>query len=329
MSDLQHLLNEPEEQLPPDHRSGFVAVIGRPNVGKSTLLNRLLGQKIAITSPKPQTTRDQLLGILTEDEAQMLFLDTPGIHKPQHQLGEHMVKVATETIDDVDVVLWLVDINTPPTEEDQVIAKLLVKLARRGKQKLAPLVLGLNKLDIPEAAALIEKRTEEYAALIGDIQIETMAFSGLTGLGIKELLEELRELLPVGPRYYPADQVTDLQTRFIVAELIREQALHLLAQELPHSLAVMVDEFTERDENMTYISAVLYVERETQKPIVLGQGGKMIKRIGQRARPGIEELVGTKVYLELWVKVWEKWRKKEGMLRLLGYATEPQKKAKQ
>ena len=328
MSDLQHLLNEPEEQLPPDHRSGFVAVIGRPNVGKSTLLNRLLGQKIAITSPKPQTTRDQLLGILTEENEQILFLDTPGIHKPQHQLGEHMVKVATETIDDVDVVLWLVDINTPPTEEDQVIAELLAKLARRGKQKLAPLVLGLNKLDIPEATALIDKRTQEYAALIGDIQIETMAFSGLTGLGIKELLEEVRELLPVGPRYYPADQVTDLQTRFIVAELIREQTLHLLAQELPHSLAVMVDEFTERDENMTYISAVLYVERETQKPIVLGQGGKMIKRIGQRARPGIEELVGTKVYLELWVKVWEKWRKKEGMLRLLGYATEPQKKTK-
>lgn len=312
--------------MPPDHRSGFVAVIGRPNVGKSTLLNRILGQKIAITSPKPQTTRDQLLGILTLEDAQILFLDTPGIHKPQHQLGEHMVKVATETIDDVDVVLWLVDINTPPTDEDKAIAEILVKLARRGKQKLAPLVLGLNKLDQPEAAALAEQRTTEYAELIGDIQIETMAFSGLTGLGVDELLDEVRELLPQGPRYYPADQVTDLQTRFIVAELIREQALHLLAQELPHSLAVVVDEFTERDDNMTYISAVLYVERETQKPIVLGQGGKMIKRIGQRARPGIEELVGTKVYLELWVKVWEKWRKREGMLRRLGYATEQGKK---
>jgi GTP-binding protein Era len=237
-----------------------------------------------------------------------------------------MVKVATETIDDVDVVLWLVDIDTPPTDEDQVIAELLVKLARRGKQKLAPLVLGLNKLDQPEAQQLVEKRTAEYAALIDDIQIETMAFSGLTGLGVDELLDELRELLPLGPRYYPSDQVTDLQTRFIVAELIREQALHLLAQELPHSLAVVVDEYTERSENMTYISAVLYVERESQKPIVLGQGGKMIKRIGQRARPQIEELIGTKVYLELWVKVWEKWRKREGMLRRLGYATEKAKK---
>jgi GTPase len=325
LSDLQYLLDEPEQPLPPDHRSGFVAVIGRPNVGKSTLLNRILGQKIAITSPKPQTTRDQLLGILTLENAQILFLDTPGIHKPQHQLGEHMVKVATETIDDVDVVLWLVDINSAPTDEDKAIAGLLVKLARRSKQKLAPLLLGLNKLDLPEANALIEQRTQEYAALIGDIQIETLAFSGLTGQGVDELLEAVRELLPLGPRYYPADQVTDLQTRFIVAELIREQALHLLAQELPHSLAVVVDEYTERSDDMTYISAVLYVERETQKPIVLGQGGKMIKRIGQRARPGIEELVGTKVYLELWVKVWEKWRKREGMLRRLGYATEQKK----
>jgi GTP-binding protein Era len=323
---LQHLLDTPEEPLPPDHRSGFVAVIGRPNVGKSTLLNRLLGQKIAITSPKPQTTRDQLLGILTLEDAQILFLDTPGIHKPQHQLGEHMVRVATETIDDVDVVLWLVDINTPPTAEDKVIAELLVRLARRSKQKLAPLILGLNKLDQPEAQQLVEQRTAEYAELIGDIQIETMAFSALTGLGVDALVDELRELLPPGPRYYPADQVTDLQTRFIVAELIREQALHLLAQELPHSLAVVVDEFTERSEDLIYISAVLYVERESQKPIVLGQGGKMIKRIGQRARPQIEELVGAKVYLELWVKVWEKWRKREGMLRRLGYATEQGKK---
>jgi GTP-binding protein Era len=324
-------LDEPEEQLPLDHRSGFVAVIGRPNVGKSTLLNRILGQKIAITSPKPQTTRDQLLGILTLDDGQILFLDTPGIHKPQHQLGEHMVKVATETIDDADVVLWLVDINTPPTDEDRTIAELLVKLARRAKQKLAPLLLGLNKLDQSDAQAtdrqpLIEQRSQEYAEIIGDIQIETLAFSALTGQGVDEVLEVVRDLLPIGPRYYPSDQVTDLQTRFIVAELIREQALHLLAQELPHSLAVVVDEFTERSEDMTYISAVLYVERETQKPIVLGQGGKMIKRIGQRARPQIEELVGTKVYLELWVKVWEKWRKREGMLRRLGYATEPAKK---
>ncbi len=327
MSDLQHLLGESKE-LPPDYRSGFVAVIGRPNVGKSTLLNRILGQKIAITSPKPQTTRDQLLGILTLEDAQILFLDTPGIHKPLHRLGEHMVTVATETIDDADVVLWLVDINTPPTEEDKTIAELLVNLAKRGKQKLAPLVIGMNKLDKPNDV-LVDVRIAEYTALIGDIQIETLSLSALTGAGVDDLLDELRALLPEGPQYYPEDQVTDLQTRFIVAELIREQALNLLSQELPHSLAVVVDEFTERDENMTYISAVLYVERETQKPIVLGEGGRMIKRIGQRARPQVEELVGTKVYLELWVKVWEKWRKSEAMLRRLGYATQAAQKTGQ
>ncbi len=307
--ELEELL---EETLPPDHRSGFIAVIGRPNVGKSTLLNRVLGQKIAITSPKPQTTRDQLLGILTRPDAQILFLDTPGIHKPQHRLGEHMVTVATESIEDADVVLWLVDVNSAPTEEDQVIAALLVKLAQRAKSKLGPLVLGLNKLDLPKSAALVEARTAEYTALVQDRQIDTMAFSGLTGVGVEDLLTRLRDLLPVGPRYYPEDQVTDLQTRFIVAEMIREQALRLLGQEVPHSLAVMVDEYTARSENLTYISAVLYVERETQKPIVLGEGGRMIKKIGQRARAPIEELIGSKVYLELWVKVWEKWRKREG-----------------
>lgn len=320
---------EAEAPLPADHRSGFVAVIGRPNVGKSTLLNRLLGQKIAITSPKPQTTRDQVLGILTLPDAQMLFLDTPGIHKPQHRLGEHMVTVATATMDDADVVIWLVDINTAPTEEDQAIAELLVKLAQRPSPGLAPLILGLNKLDGPVTGVtgegLAATRGREYAALIGDRQIATVALSGLTGAGVDDLLAEVRHLLPQGPRYYPADQVTDQQTRFIVAELIREQALHLLGQEVPHSLAVMVDEYTERSPGLTYISAVLYVERESQKPILLGQGGRMIKKIGQRARPQIEEMIGTKVYLELWVKVWEKWRKREGMLRRLGYATEQAK----
>jgi GTP-binding protein Era len=321
--ELEHLIEAP---LPPDHRSGFVAVIGRPNVGKSTLLNRVLGQKIAITSPKPQTTRDQLLGILTRPDAQILFLDTPGIHKPQHRLGEHMVTVATETIEDADLVLWLVDVNVAPTEEDQAIAALLVKLAVRAKAKLGPLVLGLNKLDLPKSAALVDARTQEYSLLVQDRQIDTLAFSGLTGVGVEALTARLRDLLPVGPRYYPEDQVTDLQTRFIVAEMIREQALRLLGQEVPHSLAVMVDEYTPRSETLTYISAILYVERETQKPIVLGEGGRMIKEIGRRARLPIEQLIGSKVYLELWVKVWEKWRKREGMLRRLGYATEQAKK---
>jgi GTP-binding protein Era len=320
-------------QTPPDHRSGVVAVIGRPNVGKSTLLNRLLGQKIAITSPKPQTTRDQLLGILTEDDMQVLFWDTPGIHQPQHKLGEYMVRVAQETIQDADVVLWLVDANTPPKQEEQQIAELLHAL--QSKKKLPPLIIGLNKVDHevgakrhqwPDSAGSTELRAQEYAALLpwldGPISPVTLPLSGLTGQGIDQLLAMLRQRLPPGPRYYPEDQVTDLQMRFIAAELIREKALMLLQQEVPHSIAVEVDEFSQRDENMTYISAVIYVERASQKGIVLGQKGSMIKKIGQAARPEIEELVGTKVYLELWVKVWEKWRTREGMLRQLGYAVQ-------
>ncbi|HXF64553.1 MAG TPA: GTPase Era [Caldilineaceae bacterium] len=318
----------PEGALPPDHRSGFIAVVGRPNVGKSTLLNRLLGQKIAITSPKPQTTRDQLLGILTLDDAQMLFLDTPGIHKPQHKLGQYMVEVAAETIADADVILWLVDVTVSPSDEEMAIVEVLQRQAR--EQPLAPVVLGLNKIDLStlDEAALAE-RTAEYTALLAWMSerpqrnhgYRTVALSARTGAGIDKLIAALRELLPRGPRYYPEDQVTDLQTRFIVAELIREQALHHLQQEVPHSLAVLVDEFTPRSEDMTYISATIYVERESQKGIVLGQGGRTIKKIGQAARPEIEELVGTRVYLELWVKVWEKWRRREGMLRRLGYAT--------
>lgn len=316
----------PEQDLPPDHHSGFVAVIGRPNVGKSTLLNRLLGQKIAITSPKPQTTRDQILGILTEEKMQILFLDTPGLHKPEHKLGEYMVRVAEETMSDTDVLLWVVDCNTPPKAEEQSIAAKLQLLQSR--RKLPPIVLGLNKADQAALnAEQLDARAAEYLALMPWLDVSSdpaavswLPLSALTGAGIAELVGLLYKLLPPGPRYYPADQVTDLQIRFIAAELIREQALRLLAQEVPHSIAVEVDEFTERSDDLTYISAVIYVERESQKGIVLGQKGSMIKRIGRAARPEIEALVGTRVYLELWVKVWEKWRARQGMLRRLGYA---------
>lgn len=320
---------EPSTDLPADHRSGFVAVIGRPNVGKSTLLNRLLGQKLAITSPKPQTTREQLLGILTEDHAQIMFLDTPGIHKPKHKLGEYMVAVASETIRNADLVLWLVDINVPPTEEDQAIALLLQEL--HSHEPLPLLLLGLNQSDRwSRDAAVTAERIDAYRQLLTWYQppaaseqpVSALTFSAQTGANIDQLLATLREQLPLGPRYYPEDQVTDMQTRFIVAELIREQALNLLDQEVPHGIAVEVDEFSERNEKMTYISAVIYVERQSQKPIILGENGRMIKAIGQAARPAIEELVGTRVYLELWVKVWEKWRTRAGMLRQLGYAME-------
>ena len=323
-----------EPALPDDHRSGFVAVIGRPNVGKSTLLNRVLGQKIAITSPKPQTTRDQMLGILTTADAQLLFLDTPGIHRPLHKLGEYMVQVAADTIADADVVLWLVDINTSPTHEDQAIADLLHQLTTRKKRriKLPPLILGFNQIDRwggdAESTAV---RVREYEALLGWAAgttrdgrpaVSTANFSASTGRGIDDLLALVRTLLPFGPRYYPEDQITDVNLRYMAGEIIREKALYLLQDEVPHSLAVEVDEFVERSATLTYISAVLYVERDTQKAIVLGSGGSMIKRIGQNARPEIEELVGTKVYLELWVKVWERWRKRQNLLRQLGYAVE-------
>jgi GTP-binding protein Era len=335
LEDVKDLLGQPEPELPPNHRSGFVAVIGRPNVGKSTLLNRVLGQKIAITSPKPQTTRDQMLGILTLPDAQLLFLDTPGIHRPLHKLGEYMVQVAADTIADADVVLWLVDVNTPPTEEDQAIADLLQQLTtrRRKRVKLPPLILGFNQADRwggdSESTAV---RVREYEALLGWLvgaqpgdahpAVSTALFSATTGRGAEALLALVRSLLPLGPRYYPEDQITDVDLRYMAAEIIREKALYLLQDEIPHSLAVEVDEFIERSEQLTYISAILYVERESQKPIVLGSGGSMIKRIGQTARPEIETLVGTKVYLELWVKVWERWRKRQNLLKQLGYAVE-------
>lgn len=333
-----------ETPVSSSHRSGYVAVIGRPNVGKSTLFNRLLGQKIAITSPKPQTTRDRLLGIVTEEDVQIIFFDTPGIHKPEHKLGEHMVSVAEETIPDADVVLWLVDGSVKPTEEDQRIADILQRLHK--KHSIKQLVLGINKSDQRRTQDTAEWRTQEYWELLtwwtpnrrtplstssgqpisahaADHKslYPTCLFSAKTGAGIPDLLATLRGLLPLGPRYYEEDEVTDLQVRFIAAEMIREKALLFLGDEVPHSIAVEIDEYTERSATLTYLSAVIFVERPTQKAIVLGEGGRMIKKIGAAARPEIEELTGTKVYLEIWVKVWERWRTRTDLLRQLGYAT--------
>lgn len=258
---------------------------------------------------------------------QIMLLDTPGLHDPQNKLGEYMVKVAEETVRDADLILWLVDINVPPKEEDRRIAELLQRL--QSKKNTVSVVIGLNKRDqLSGTGKEIDARAQEYLALVSwlptpidaTLAATTCAISGLTGQGIDELFAAIRQRLPVGPRYYPEDQVTDMELRFITAELIREQALRLLEQEVPHSLAVEVDEFSERNSRLTYISAVLYVERDSQKAIVLGENGSMIKKIGQAARPEIEELVGTRVYLELWVKVWEKWRTRESTLRRLGYA---------
>ena len=322
----------PEEEILIDNesiqsvqqRSGFIAVIGRPNVGKSTLLNLLLGQKIAITSDKPQTTRDQILGIRTDTHAQFIFLDTPGIHEPRNKLGKHMVNVAEQAIvSDADVLLWLVDINAPPTSEDRLIADRLQEIWQAAK--LPFLLLGANKLDTWQGGDL-GARQAEYAALLnwltaaGDQEsVPVLPLSAAGGEGVNYLLDLLKELLPLGPLYYPSEQVTNLSMRFIAAEIVREKALHLLRQEIPHSLAVVVTEWNERNEEMTHIGATIFVERHSQKGIVLGGKGAMIKEIGQAARPDIEEMVGTRVYLELWVKVLQKWRRKEHLLRRLGY----------
>jgi len=314
----EELVLPAETELPPDHRSGFVTVVGKPNVGKSTLMNAYLGQKIAIVSPKPQTTRNRLLGILTLErergdvaDAQVVFVDTPGIHRPLHKLGEYMVDQAVRAIPDADLVLFMVDVSQPPNDEDREIASILQR------QRELPVLLVLNKVDLvgeggPGFAA-------DYRALIE--ARDSIAISALEGENRDRLLEMILEQLPLGPRYYPEEQITDQQLRFMAAELVREAVMVHLRQEIPYSVAVVVDQFKERSEDLTYISANILVERDTQKAIILGQGGTMIKRIVRDARRQIEELLGTRVFLELWVKVRKKWRADEQELRRLGYAT--------
>jgi GTP-binding protein Era len=299
-----------ETELPADHCSGFVAVVGRPNVGKSTLMNAYLGQKIAIVSEKPQTTRNRLLGILTRADAQIIFVDTPGIHAPFHKLGEVMVEVAVRAIPDADVVLFIVDASVPPTGEDILVAEAI-----REQGGELPVLMALNKVDLLPTSEI------PYAeAYLGMLQPAAwLPVSATRGDNRDALLDLVIAHLPLGPRYYPEDQVTDQQTRFIASELIREAALGRLHQEVPHSLAVIVDEFKQRSETMTYIGATIFVERDTQKGIVIGQGGHTLKNIGRAARVEIEKLVGTRVFLELWVKVRPKWRKKDEELQRLGY----------
>ncbi len=320
------LLNEP---TPPGHRSGFVAVVGRPNVGKSTLMNHYLGQKIAIVSPKPQTTRNQLLGILTLPDpdqselsaacppAQVVFIDTPGMHAPHHKLGEYLLAAAQTALPEADVILWLVDMSRPPGPEERLVAESIAA-AQKNAEAPIPVVLALNKIDLlgDDELAGIE---QPYLALYPADR--WLVVSATRGDNLLPLLQTVIEQLPEGPRYFPPEQVTDQQLRFIAAELIREAALHILRDEVPHALAVVVTEFTARHEELTYISADLILERSAHKQIVIGQKGKTLKQIGQRARPEIEQMVGTRVYLELWVKVRPKWRKNLNQLKWLGYST--------
>ncbi len=301
-----------QEELPPDHRSGFVAMVGKPNVGKSTLMNAWLGVKLAAVSPKPQTTRTSMLGILTRPDAQVIFVDTPGIHEPRTKLGAYMVDKAQRAIDDADLILFVADITEAPDENDRQAAQFL---ADNIPADLI-MMLALNKAD----AVSEEVRATNRAAYesLGAFR-EALEISALTGMNRDALLERIIANLPEGPRFYPEDQLTDAQERFIAAELIREHALNALEQEVPHALAVVVQDFQERENGVLYISANLFVEKDSQKGIVIGRGGNMLKQIGRDARQELETFFETKVYLELWVKVRKNWRRNENYLRQLGY----------
>ncbi len=302
-----------------EHRSGFVAIVGRPNVGKSTLLNALLGQKVAAVSPRPQTTRRRQLGILTLENTQLVFVDTPGIHQPRHKLGEFLNYEAEEAVAGVDVILWLVDSSSEPTEDDIRIAGLLNKLPLRAHR-----LLVLNKIDTLSADEE-SARTETFSKLLNHADVSTelntgaMKVSATKKIGLDELREKLISLLPQRPPDYPEEQVTDSYERDIAADLLREACLIQLRDEVPHSLAVRIDEFKERENGMAYIAATIFVERESQKGIVIGEGGKMLKSIGSAARKEIEEMGGRKVFLEVRVKVSKDWRDNQNMLNQFGY----------
>ncbi|WP_108669610.1 GTPase Era [Peribacillus acanthi] len=291
------------------YKSGFISIIGRPNVGKSTFLNRVIGQKIAIMSDKPQTTRNKVQGVLTVNDAQMIFIDTPGIHKPKHKLGEFMMKVATNTLKGVDLILFMVNAQEGWGRGDEFIIEKL-------KEVKTPVYLVINKIDQvhPDALLpLIEKYKEHF-----DFQA-VVPISALEGNNVETLLTQIKDLLPEGPQYYPADQVTDHPERFIISELIREKALHLTREEVPHSIAVAIESIKKDENEKIHVMATIVIERDSQKGIVIGKQGKMLKEIGQRARKDIEQLLGSKVYLELWVKVQKDWRNKMSQLRDYGF----------
>lgn len=292
-------------------KSGFVAIVGRPNVGKSTFMNYVLGQKIAIMSDKAQTTRNKIQGVYTNQDCQIVFLDTPGIHKPKHELGNFMVESAYSALKEVDAVLFMVNAAEKRGPGDDFIIEKLKKIK-------TPVFLVLNKIDLISPDELLD-RVESYQ--------ETIPFAGiipisvLQGNNVQELMTTLTNHLPEGPQYYPSDQITDHPEYFVVSELIREKILHLTKEEIPHSVAVNVDKMQKDEFDKVHVYANIIVERPTQKGIIIGKGGKLLKEIGVRARKDIEQLLGNKVYLELWVKVEKDWRKKKSHLQDFGYRT--------
>lgn len=297
----------------PALRSGFVAIVGRPNVGKSTLLNALVGRKVAIVSERSQTTRNRILGVLNEAGMQAVFLDTPGLHKPRHRLGERMVEVALRALREVDLCLLVVAADARPGTGDRIVAGFVAEAG-------APAVLVANRADLvpggaggaaATAAARAYRELGEYVA--------ALPVSALYGFNLGELVGEVRRRLPPGPRYYPEDVVTDQPERFLAAEAIREKALLLTREEVPHAIAVDVEEMERRHAGMVYVRATVYVERDSQKGIVIGQGGGMLREIGRLARQDLEALLGSQLYLDLWVKVKPDWRNRDASLSGLGY----------
>lgn len=290
-------------------KSGFIAIIGRPNVGKSTFLNKVIGQKIAIMSDKAQTTRNKIQGVLTNDDYQMVFIDTPGIHKPKHRLGDFMMKIAENTLNEVDAVLFMINAKEGFGRGDQYIIDLL-----KGIKK--PVFLIINKIDLVSPEELLQL-IDEYKDKAEFEQI--VPISALQGNNVEHLLHELYKILPEGPQYYPADQVTDHPERFIITELIREKVLHLTREEIPHSIAVVLENMEKRENEKILVQATIITERNSQKGIIIGKQGSMLKKVGQEARKDIEALLGSKVYLELWVKVKKDWRNKQSQLYELGF----------
>lgn len=291
------------------YKSGFVAVVGRPNVGKSTLLNQIIGQKIAIVSDTPQTTRNRILGILTLPDAQILFLDTPGIHKPQHKLGEYMVNSARSALREVDLILFVSDVTESVGPGERFILDML-------KQEQTPVILVLNKVDLVAKDKLLPI-ISQYSAFRDFAAI--VPVSALAGSNVDRLLSVIKDLLPEGPQYYPEDEVTDQPERVVAAEFIREKIFRLTREEIPHSTAVEVEEMKTRPNGDVFLRATIYVERESQKGIIIGARGAMLKEIGQQARLDMENIFGSRFFVDLWVKVKNDWRNKEGSLRMFGY----------
>ena len=292
------------------HYSGFAAIVGRPNVGKSTLTNGLIGEKIAIMSDRPQTTRNKIMCILNTDNAQIMFLDTPGIHKPHHKLGEYMVRTAESTLKEVDVILFVIDVSEKRGAGENYILELLQKVK-------TPVILVANKIDKLQDKSKLFNIINEYTALYNFAAV--VPVSALEDTEFPGLVAEITKHLPEGPDYFPDDMITDQPERVIAAEMIREKVLRSTRDEVPHSIAVEVDEFKVRENEDVYIRATIFVERESQKGIVIGANGSLLKKIGQQARKDIEALLGCKVFLELWVKVKADWRNKDKALKQFGY----------